>query len=132
MPFLFSFRGLNIARLAGHLLVNMGAEDFITMYQIICSWISREGFTPGKYINKQYWELFYISDYIFWKYQFISRKKVSLTLPVSVCSNQTSLIDDTKSILCCICRNHIHDPNRMLGHSSSKATKTSTLSMTFL
>jgi hypothetical protein len=35
-----------MARLAGHLLVNMGAEDSITMYQIICSWISREGFTP--------------------------------------------------------------------------------------
>ena len=46
MPLLFFFRGLNRARLAGHLLVNMGAEDSITMYQIICSWISREGFTP--------------------------------------------------------------------------------------
>ena len=115
-----------MARLVGHLLVNMGAEDSITMYQIICSWISREGFTPENILASNIESYFIYLTVYFGSVSLFEEKKVSLTLPVSVCSNQTSLIDDTKSILCSICRNHIHDPNRMLGHSSSKTTKTST------
>jgi hypothetical protein len=52
MPFVVLFQWLfNIAKLAGHLLVNMGAEDSITMYQIVCSWISREGLAPGNILT---------------------------------------------------------------------------------
>uniref|UniRef100_J3L6S5 Uncharacterized protein n=1 Tax=Oryza brachyantha TaxID=4533 RepID=J3L6S5_ORYBR len=88
------------------------------MYHIICTWVGRERLTPDIEIRDLRQEL-----------SFMLSVKVETDLicniPVHVRPYQATLIDDTKSIVCQICRNYIHNPDRICGHSCSETTKAS-------